>query len=176
MKNLDQVSDRLFPNIKCVLTSRACTNILTVTWETALFPRSPTKSNFSILAAIHLKREVLINEVLQLLYGLGFPIFAASQHLLAVINSYDAIRGIYQKAAVTRGEHNRKIWKQKTHSPRLANSMLFTAVAFEDPNVMRKLALTLSVAESKTSTFPFELPVKTCSPRLSNEATIFKSA
>lgn len=46
-----------------------------------------------------------------------------------------------------------------THSPLLANSILLTAVGFIVPKVMRKLALTSSVRESNTKTFPFALPV-----------------
>lgn len=42
-----------------------------------------------------------------------------------------------------------------THSPRLANSMLFTAVALEVPTIMRKLATTSKVSTSSTSIFPW---------------------
>lgn len=80
VQNFHQIADTFFPNVQGVLPRRTGAHVFTVTGETTFFPHS------------------LVDEILQFLYRLRFSIFAAGQYLRAVVNSYDSVRRIDEKA------------------------------------------------------------------------------
>ena len=74
MKDFDEISDALLPDVERVLTRGASDDVLAVATEAALFPQG------------------FVDEILQFLDGFRLAVLAARQHLFRLEYPNDAVR------------------------------------------------------------------------------------
>lgn len=116
VQDLHQVSNALLPNVEGVLPGRPCHDVFAITGEAAALPGSPDTREIHRDHTRHVKtgpsrqwetRAAVdsvgvwpVDQVLQLLHGLRLAVAPTGQYLPAIVHPDDAVRCVYQEAAV----------------------------------------------------------------------------